>query len=63
MHILQAVIEQAFQKSRVVDVNQTFIDIKGKDKEEATFKINYGGFPAQKRDQGNDKVYKWYKNI
>jgi hypothetical protein len=40
------VIKQAFQKSRVVDINQTFIDIKGKDKEEATFKINYKGFLA-----------------
>jgi hypothetical protein len=39
------VIEQAFQKSRVADVNQTFINIKSKDKE-ATFEINYKGFPA-----------------
>jgi hypothetical protein len=63
MHILQAVTERAFQKSRVADVNQTFADIEGEDEEEATFEINYGGFPARKRDWGNDEVCKWCKNI
>jgi hypothetical protein len=46
-----------------VDVNQTFADIEGEDEEEATFEINYGSFPARKRDWGNDEVCKWCKNI
>jgi hypothetical protein len=51
LHILQAVTEQAFQRNRVADVNQTFTDVNlDKDEEDTIFEVNYGSFPARKRD-------------
>jgi hypothetical protein len=51
LHILQAVIERAFQRNRVADINQTFIDINlDKDEEDTIFEVNYRSFPACKRD-------------
>jgi hypothetical protein len=51
LHILQAITERAFQRNRVADINQTFIDVNlDKDKEDTIFKVNYRSFPARKRD-------------
>jgi hypothetical protein len=64
LHILQAVTERAFQRSRVADVNQTFTDmVTDGDEEEATFEVNYGSFPARKRDWGSDETCKWCRNV
>jgi len=64
LHILQAVTERAFQRNRVADVNQTFTDVNpDEDDEDTTFEVNYGSFPARKRDWGNDEICKWCKNI
>jgi hypothetical protein len=51
LYILQAVTERAFQRNRVADVNQTFTDVNlDEDKEDTIFEVNYGSFPARKRD-------------
>jgi hypothetical protein len=33
------------------------------DEEDTIFEVNYGSFPARKRDWGNDEICKWCKNI
>jgi hypothetical protein len=62
LHILQAVVERATQTSRLAEVN-TGIGIPEGNEDETLFEVNYGSFPARKRDYGNDETCKWCRNI